>query len=402
MTLACPNLAFKMGAVDNRHAWGVALWQPGTTDNGYGALWSSGSSSLIDSTVDLRGVSWVRGRLSSSDRVGASTLKATLSNPNAKYDSWVPTAWPGASAPVQVLIGSTSMFVGKIDVYNEQYRPVGAGATRDVDAWLEVDATDALADLAIAPGQTGAPPVELAGARVNRLLSIAGWSGGATVDPGTVTMAAYTRNTQALDELWLVADSEGGWLYANGSGTIRFADANAIAGAWSQSTPQVAVFTDGYGGTSGLPGVFYDTVSFIRDRGMVANDITIANQGGTAQHASDVTSMGRHGDRTFQRLDLIGNADANAQTLANTILAARTSDGPHATVVFQGDRDANATSVATSLDLLQRVSVQKWNATQSGQIVAAGVVDAIAHDITPDVWQVTVHVTVTDWRQYPT
>jgi hypothetical protein len=392
MVLACPDLALVLGNISPRSAWGTTWWQQaGGGDAGEpGALWADPTTAVwADRTPVLRGITWTRGRLSPADRFGAATCSAsfTSQDPALNYDM----NYPSASRRVRVTIAGKPMFTGTVDDWTVRAVPTRAanddvplGTTAvDADTWIEFTSTDGCAMLALAPGLNN-PPTEQSGARISRALDTAGWPGPRSLDAGQVGLSRNTRDTQALDEIWLAADSEGGMFYVLEDGTARFADRATIA-ALANAAP-VAKFGDAAYADASV--ILYTDVTFTRSRAVTVNDVTIDSVSGQSREALDPQSQARHGHRTFQRLDLVHANNADSQTLANTILAARKGDGPFVSfTVCPFD-------TFPALHLFDVVDVLRLDPVRDVTWTFRGYLDAIVHQVTPQLWTVALGITV--------
>lgn len=175
---------------------------------------------------------------------------------------------------------------------------------------------------------------EDSGARVNRILDAAGWPSSARViSTGDTTLQSTDLAGNALGELQLVQDSEGGEFYFDAQGRAVFRNRKAILTATRSTTVQ-AVFGDG--GYTPTAGAYLDVYSdtYLSGGGEIpyadakpstgddalANSVTAAIAGGTEQHAEDLVSVNRYLEKTHTRDDLLMQTDAEALNWAEAIV----------------------------------------------------------------------------------
>lgn len=159
---------------------------------------------------------------------------------------------------------------------------------------------------------------ESTGARIDRILSAAGWytgSGKRVLAAGDSLVQATVLGDTPWNLMQITADSELGELYIGGSGAVIFRNRHAILTEARSNTPQ-AVFGDG-GGTE-LP---FRSVTRSRDDTTIANDVQATRAGSSAlQEAFDNASIAKYlFTRTYQRTDLMLASDADTLAWAQWI-----------------------------------------------------------------------------------
>lgn len=153
------------------------------------------------------------------------------------------------------------------------------------------------------------------GARIDRILDSINWpDGDRMVAVGDSTLQATTLGGTALSELQLAADSELGELYIDGGGRVVFRNRNAL---FEDTRSNLAQATFGDGGGAELP---YQDLTISADDATFYNKVRVAVEGGTAQTASDSTSITLYYEKTYVRTDLILQTDADAVQLASWLL----------------------------------------------------------------------------------
>jgi hypothetical protein len=126
--------------------------------------------------------------------------------------------------------------------WNESYdqpSPNGGGAYMTVSCVDEMASLARFGGLAVTPVGAG----ELSGSRIHRVLNIAGHTGTRVVDAGNVTMQATDLSANAVEELKLTTDSEGGGLYVGRDGAVVFEDSVALVENARSNTIQATTAT---------------------------------------------------------------------------------------------------------------------------------------------------------------
>jgi hypothetical protein len=211
---------------------------------------------------------------------------------------------------------------------------------------VELGCDDPLASLTLAnlPAQASQGAGETAGPRLQRILAANGLSSMPTrLDAGVVPLQATTLADDAISLADLAVDSDGGWLWVDGAGTLVYyqGDRDTVEPRWA--TPQLILADD-----DTIPGALcWDQSPVLADnRDAVINHAAIGAAGGTAKYADDTASQHRYQVRTFQRFDLIHTDDTWSQTLANKIVTRMATGGTRPdTVAVTAHNDAEATAL---------------------------------------------------------
>ncbi len=190
------------------------------------------------------------------------------------------------------------IFLGFVDSYQTEY-----GLTRGPVTTIK--ATDGFKVLARYDPPAESNPVgagETTGARIARLLNLAGWPvGDRDLDTGLSTVQATTAAQNSLTEIQLTADSEGPtadvWVGADGK--VVFRDRHY---RYERTTSRVvqALLSDAAGQ------IHYESLDVPEfDDELVKNSVSIAATGSTAASATNSTSQTRYFVRPWSRHDLI-------------------------------------------------------------------------------------------------
>lgn len=300
-------------------ASGAALWNH--------ALWNVGKWGTGRSWTDLsefwRGTMTInRGRSRVTDSYPVATLSLGLDNYDGRFS---PGNLDGPyviddqtqvlpSLPIQVTAEWNGvkywLFYGYIDSWGDDL------ASRGFDQIATISAVDALSLLGAVDGleqpiQGGG---ETSGLRIHRIADNAEWRLQRAIDVGNVTVQATTLAGNALTEAKLVADSEGGALWADPDGTLVFEDQFALITNARSTTPQVTFGT-------GAGEVNFEAAKKSFDRTLLFNTISYARAGGTVQTVVDTASRARYKVRSRSRRDLICQTDEQVLNLATLDLA---------------------------------------------------------------------------------
>jgi hypothetical protein len=184
---------------------------------------------------------------------------------------------------------------------------------------------DALVSVAHASGSTGAGivtamapisltggkwPEEVSGARINRILDLAGWpSGLRDIDAGDFVVVpsgfSVRDNVSALTHIKDVADSELGYVFMRGDNTIVYHDASH-RNVDPRSTSSNATFTN-----AGGSGFRFQDIQLTLDKDAIINEVTVTGGVSTSvpQTASDLSSQAIYGVRSVSRSTLLANDD---------------------------------------------------------------------------------------------
>lgn len=158
---------------------------------------------------------------------------------------------------------------------------------------------------------------EDSGARVSRILDLAGWpASDRVIATGNSTLQATTLAGVALSELQLVADSEMGEFYLDTQGRATFRNRLALYSQTRSNTSQ-ALFGDDSTSPTELP---YEDIKVTNGAESIFNRISIARVGGVAQVSEDTASRDAYLTRIHRRTDLLLETDAAAADYSDALL----------------------------------------------------------------------------------
>lgn len=204
------------------------------------------------------------------------------------------------------------------DLYFGIIDRISNGFTIDGKAFATLECVDVSSLLSnyTVPSYSDQGETMLAGYRFRNLLYSVGWH------PSYMAWAPQGWNQQAIlangrnvrDELGLISDSEGGAFYTTRDGRVYYYDrsfqtnftevrADITATPYRDYAPKV----DDIPNESGTPIIEAHAIQTEWSRDRVVNQVTLANQNGTAIVTQDYASQTKYGPRTYQRLDFLND-----------------------------------------------------------------------------------------------
>lgn len=375
-------------------AWGSAVWDTSTW--GPSEIWSDVSDRMRSLQITRkfsRSINaWDPGTASLvlNNRDGA----LSPSNPSSPFVTggitgvrpWRPMRVRATYAGV-----TYDVFRGYVLAFKEGWSKAPAGKG---DAWVTVPCIDEFGSLARVDGFAGAAvgAGEVSGRRMHRVLDAAGHTGGRVIDLGDVTMQATTLAANAVTELKLTSDSEGGAIYVNKAGDIAFERRYALIENARSNSVQTT-FDDSGGG------VKYNEITSDYDGELLVNIAAMARVGGTSQVAADATSRALYQDKRDTRTDLICETDAQALQLAQFRLIQSAQPEQRISSVTLYPRRTPAVLFPIALGREVRDLVRVTRTPPGGYTITRDChVSGITHNVTPANWSTTFDL----WSALPT
>lgn len=267
-------------------------------------------------TISIR-----RGRQRFLEQFAAGTMHAGLDNSDRRFDpTW--TAGPYSDAgvsllttdvPVRVQLTYSSVtfdrYYGFVDDWSPAYQYPEGGRS-------DLLATDAFKLFTIIDPseQSSQGAGDTTGARLNRILDLAGWGAQRDIEVGQATHSATTMAQPIISQLRLAADSERGDLYMGGDGFITH------RGRFSRLTAtrsKLVQWTLGDSDGELNPSSFQTT----NNDELKRNDIRVARAGGTEVVRQSPEAVATpYKVRTYTRSDLTLADDAQTADYADWIL----------------------------------------------------------------------------------
>jgi len=319
------------------------LWDTDYWDAADATWESSGTVTWTDITEWVQGIETNHGFSRQTTRYNASTASVRLINTDGRF-SPNNTASPyrigdsttiGPLRPIRIRAewvsasGATyefTIFTGLIQSWNLAY---------DYNGFAVVNAELVGIESQVAsfesPALSSQGANESAGARINRILTNAGFQGTRYVDTGLANMQATTLEGNALSELQLTADSEGGAVYWGPDGSAYFDGFNAQID--KSRTSAAFFFTDenvdylqtspgDYGFVfSVVERIAFQSLTFAYDGDLVRNIYNYQRVGGSTQTVDNQASRALYGNRGDVRSDLICTTDADVARLVDREIA---------------------------------------------------------------------------------
>lgn len=283
----------------------------GVLDNPASVL--GGGSFFYDVSQYVQSISVQRGKSRALDRYQSGNANVTFINRNRFFDpTFLASPFYGQIVPrrdMRIFANGEIVFYGTVDDWNLDYAPNG-------DSTATCSAYDGFAFLAQQTLTVGTNPVELSGARVNRVLDDAGvgWPAAQrSVDAGVESLQgdAVSPADNALSYLQLVEASEPGELFIGKSGSLVFQDRNR---AFPSTT--VPVLTDD------ASGIKYSSVRVVYGSELLFTQSEISRKGSaTIVQANDLTAQAEYGVRTLSLDGLLQNTDAALVELATYLVS---------------------------------------------------------------------------------
>jgi hypothetical protein len=267
-----------------------------------------GGSFFYDVSAYVTQISVNRGKSRALDRYQSGVVSVTFNNRNRFFDpTYLASPFYGQIVPrrdVRITANNELVFLGTTEDWNLDYAPNG-------DSTATVSAADGFAFLAQQTLTAATNPVELSGARVNRVLDSAGvnWPAGArSIDAGNETMQGdeVTPADNALQYLQLIESSEPGELFIGRDGKLVFQERNRAAP--SSTAPLLS---------DDATGITYSQVRVVYGSELLYTQSEVSRKGSsTIVQANDTAAQTDYGVRTLVLDGLLQNTDAALVPLA--------------------------------------------------------------------------------------
>jgi len=234
---------------------------------------------------------------------------------------------------------------------------------------------------------TGGTAGQTTAERITSLLDAGDWPGGMrsiSSTASTTVQADDGSSRSLLAACQVVEATDLGAFYMDERGYAKFLSRNDII---TLSGGTLTKFSD----VVGSGDITYQAVEFdISDYQMI-NKVTVTRTGGTAQTASDTTSI----DDYFQHSRVRGGimqTDADALNQALMIIASRKEQGVNIqlnslTVDAFGTNDSSRVIAALNLDIFDPIQVTQT--LPAGNVVTDSVIAGVTYEITPKNFMVT-------------
>jgi hypothetical protein len=270
-----------------------------------------GGQLLIDVTDKVLSYSVVRGKSRQLDRYPAGKVTVNLNNNDRTFDPLY-TAGPyfGQIVPrrdVRVISNDILQYRGTIDDWNLDYQPQG-------NSVASIIASDGLTKLANQTLTGGTATAQLSSERITAVLNdlSVNWpTDRRSIEEGLQTLQAdfIDPNTNALEYMQLVTDSEPGSLFISKSGDIVFKNRHT-----DESSAETVTFADD--GT----GIGYQGLSVVYGAELLYNEVVVSRLNGGTVVASNLASQADYGISTLTLDNLLMDSDEDAEALAQFLV----------------------------------------------------------------------------------
>ena len=303
-------------------------------------------------------------------------------NPDNPSSIYYGKLLPNRKVRVAGVYGSNSywLFSGYTSAYNYTY-------PKDQElGYVDVQCTDAfrLFNLSNVTTVTGAVAGETTGQRIGRILDSISWPASMrSIDTGDTLVQADPGTTRtALQALKNVEFSEQGAFYINPEGNAVFISRSNLEKKAGGAQTYFSNAGDGIG---------YFNITTALDDKLVINQSTITRIGGTAQSATDATSVATYFPHSLNQSGLVVQTDAEALNIAKAYVATRKDTTLRIdNLTLDLDTPDYSTGVTAALDLDYFDVVKIKNVQQGSTYIEKTLeVVGVAHEITPFEWKST-------------
>jgi len=307
-----------------------------------------------DISAYVRGFTINRGRSRLLDDMKAGKAQITLDNTDSRFD---PAHTGGAYSPdVKVFTpiriqadynaATYDLFRGFAESWPQTYPGMK-------DSVVVLPCVDGFRLLAMYEAEL-TEIAEDAGTRIDNLLDTAGWPGGAwrDTDSGNHVVAALDAEfSSVLGEIKRAVLVEQGLFWIAGDGTATFRDGNTRL---EDDSIQATFSDDGND-------LAYTSIQLDHDDSQLWNKAVVTRSDGTAQTASDATSIGDHGERDLHLSETVHVADGEANALAEWLVSEFKDIRVRvpALTVKPGQDPSNLWPKALGLEFLDKVNVER-------------------------------------------
>lgn len=375
----------------------TAFGNPFQLDNAtYGKLNTGtlGGLAYADLTQYVQSININRGRNRQLDQFNAGTAVVSFWNQSRILDPlntaspYYPYVLP--RCPIIIKANGLPIYTGLVSDWNLDYEI----SNTDI---MYASCTDAFTVLANQNLNAFTPTAELSSARVNTILDRPEilYQGARNIGTGSSTLGAFAvaQDTNCLDYLQTITQSEQGYLYIAEDGTLTFKGRTSVLNPVAGAT---------FAPSGGIP---YQTLINQYGDELLYNYIVTQSPAGAAQVNSSATSIALYQSQNLSYLALLNSTTDQVNALGAYLLG-KYKDPVLRFTGLSTQLAALTTSQANTcltLDLTDIVTVTKTFATGTPTTVNQTViVSGIAHSITPGSHIVAYTFENTDKNQYLT
>ena len=350
-------------------------------------VFSASASDVVDLSSVAGRISIRRGRNIYADQFEAGSATVRVYDANGDWNPEnVSSPYYGKLQPLRKLRISATyngtvyyLFSGYTTKYNYSY-PKGQEI-----GYVDISAEDAfrIFNMAAISTVTGASAGQTTGTRIGKILDTVSWptsmreiaTGDSTcqADPGT--------NRSVLDALKRVEGTEYGAFYIDPEGDAVFKSRSTVTEAIG-ATPTV-FNQDG-------TGINYANLKFAFDDRLIINQVAAQRVGGVEQTAISLSSIDQYFTHSVRLQDLLNQTDDEVMQLARAYVASHKETSiriDEMTLDLTTPDYTAGVQAGLSLDYFDVVQIT--NNQQGGSTLTKTLeIMGIAHDITPNTWQV--------------
>ena len=375
----------------------TAFGNPFQLDNAtYGKLNTGtlGGLAYADLTQYVQSININRGRNRQLDQFNAGTAVVSFWNQSRILDPlntaspYYPYVLP--RCPIIIKANGLPIYTGLVSDWNLDYEI----SNTDI---MYASCTDAFTVLANQNLNAFTPTAELSSARINTILDRPEilYQGPRSVGTGSSTLGAYAvaQDTNCLDYLQSITQSEQGYLYISEDGTLTFKGRSSVLNPVAGAT---------FAPTGGIP---YQTLINQYGDEYLYNYIVTQSPAGAAQVNSSATSIALYQSQNLSYLALLNSTTTEVNALGAYLLGKYKDPVLRFTGLSTQLAALTTSQVNTclTLDLTDIVTVTKTFTTGTPTTVNQTViVSGIAHSITPGSHIVAYTFENTDKNQYLT
>ena len=273
----------------------------------------------VDLTPDVRSISIKRGRNIMRDTYEAGTCTVRVLDPNSYFNPQnTSSPYYGYLTPLRKLRVSATkdgvgyfLFSGYTTDYKYYY------PQNQETGYVDIVCSDAfrLMQQAGVVGVTDATAGQDTGTRIGKILDQVSFpTSMRTIDTGNTTCIADPGTSRtALDAIKNAEFSEQGAFYINPAGTAIFINRTNVIKKYGNTPTE-------FNQSGGIP---YTDLRFAFDDKLIINSSTMTRYGGTAQSATDSTSIAKYFPHQLNQSNLVLQTDADALNVAKIYVATR-------------------------------------------------------------------------------
>jgi hypothetical protein len=351
---------------------------------------ADGTAVVVDVSDVVDSIKTVRGRSANADNFQTGSMSLRIIDQNGYFNPLNPASpyynllTPMRKVQITATYGITTypIFAGYITSYSTT-TPKDVGEV----VYTTITAVDGfrLAQNAQISTVASSTAGQTSGTRIGKLLDAIGWpSSMRDIDTGQTTVQADPGTSRTgLAALQTIESTEYGALYMDALGNFVFQDrlltSSSVAG-----TP--TVFNDN--GT----GISYNNAVWKLDDTLVFNKASVSRVNGTAQVASNQSSIDKYFLHSYNEQNLMMETDTEALNNALAYVASRQDTSIRCDAITLDLYTANYDSgiiAALGLDFFDPVTV---TTTQPGSSTLTKTLQVfgVSHDIKPNAWKTTL------------